>query len=120
MSPLVVVGTSDIYLQSEINEVAKSEGFETRFVTKVEEMEALVNAAAPKLVVLDLSSDEYDPFSGARSLKTLRFPPRILGFFPHVKTELATQAKNAGVDYVVPNSGFLKSLRRILEDLAAK
>ncbi len=115
-----MVGTSDLYLQSEINEVAKSEGFETRFMTKPEEMQPLVNIAAPKLVVLDLSSDEYNPFAFARSLKTLRFPPKVLGFYPHVKTELATQAKTAGVDYVVPNSGFLKSLRRILEELAAK
>lgn len=119
MGGLVVAGTSDLFLQSRINEIAKSQGFETRFLVKTAEIQTLVETSTPKLVVLDLSSDEYEPFLVAKSLKTLPFPPRILGFFPHVKSNLATEAKKAGVDYVVPNSVFLKRFKTLLEELAA-
>ena len=67
------------------------------------------------LVILDLASTEYDPDAVARTLKQNNTSPRILGYYPHVRKDLEAIARSAGVDYVVPNSSFLKRTKEILE-----
>jgi len=114
MGPLVIVATTDLFLQSRITEVAKPLGFETKFAKDEAEVTGAAKTLGPRLVVLDLSSSEYDPFSCARTLKAIRPSLSILGFFPHVRAELKTRAKDSGIDYVVPNSVFLKNLRNLL------
>jgi DNA-binding NarL/FixJ family response regulator len=89
---------------------------EAEFVSDEAGLEAAVKSAYPILVILDLSSTENDPFSCIQAVKSVSSSLRILGFFPHVRTDLRTRARNAGVDYVVPNSGLLKSLKKILTD----
>jgi PleD family two-component response regulator len=77
----------------------------------------LVAENRAELVILDLSSTDYDPFSVARELK-MKFNTRLFGLFPHVKAELKKRADEVGFEYVVPNSSFLPSLRRILLERA--
>ena len=76
-------------------------------------MKRLVAEKRPELVILDLSSTDYDPFSVASELKTI-FNARLFGLYPHVRTELKKRADEIGFEYVVPNSNFLPSLRRIM------
>jgi len=38
--------------------------------------------------------------------------------YPHVRTELKKRADEIGFEYVVPNSSFLPSLRRVLLERA--
>ena len=114
MGPLILAATTDLFLQSRITEVAKPLGFESKFVKDEQEMMGAAKTLGPRLVVLDLSSSEYDPFSCARALKSVSPSLSILGFFPHVRAELKTQAEDSGIDYVVPNSSFLKNLKNIL------
>lgn len=76
-------------------------------------MRRLVAQNRPELVILDLSSSDYDAFSVARELKTT-FNVRLFGLYPHVRTELKKQADEIGMEYVVPNSNFLPVLRRVL------
>lgn len=116
MAPLVVAATTDLFLQSRISEVVKPLGFEAKFVRNSEELTEAVKRANPTLVILDLSSSEYDPFACARTLKSSSPTLKIFGFFPHVREELMTRAKNSGIDYVVPNSGLLKSLKNVLSN----
>ena len=116
MAPRVLAATTDLFLQSRITEVAKSLGLEAEFVSDEAGLEAAVKSVYPILVILDLSSTEYDPFSCTQAVKSVSSSLRILGFFPHVRAELRTRAENAGVDYVVPNSGLLKTLKKVLTD----
>ncbi len=102
----LVAATSDLFLRSRIAELAKQTGADP-FLRR------LVAENRPELVVLDLSSTDYDPFSVARELKT-KFNIRLFGLFPHVKTDLKKRADEMGFEYVVPNSNFLSSLRRVL------
>jgi PleD family two-component response regulator len=113
----VVAATSDLFLRSRIAELAKQTGAEPFFGTVPDELRRLVAETRPELVILDLSSTDYDPFSVARELKT-KFNTRLFGLFPHVKTELKKQADQIGFEYVVPNSNFLPSLRRVLLERA--
>ncbi len=113
-SPHVLVAvTSDLFLQSRITTLALSLGVTAHFVSNSDElMERLT--ADTSLVVIDLSAADHDPFAIARTLKGRRPSLRILGFFPHVKTDLKTRGEKAGVDFVVPNSKFMETLRKIL------
>ncbi len=109
----LVAATSDLFLRSRITELAKQTGADPFFGTDPDELRRLVAENRPEIVILDLSSTDYDPFSVARELRT-KFTVRLFGLFPHVKTELKKRADEMGFEYVVPNSNFLSSLRRIL------
>jgi len=106
-----------MFLQSRIAELAKQTGADPFFATAPDQLNQLVSESRAELVVLDLSSTDYDPFVVGRELKT-KFNTRLFGLFPHVKTELKKRADEAGFEYVVPNSNFLSSLRRILLERA--
>jgi DNA-binding response OmpR family regulator len=109
----IVAATSDLFLRSRITEVARQTGTDPYFATGPDELRKLVAQNRAELVILDLSSTDYDPFAVARELKT-KFNTRLFGLFPHIKTELKKQADQIGFEYVVPNSNFLPSLRRVL------
>ena len=110
----LVAATSDLFLRSRITELAKQTEADPFFATGPDELKRLVAEKRPELVILDLSSTEYDPFSVAKELKTT-FNSRLFGLYPHVRTELKKRADEIGFEYVVPNSNFLSSLRRVLE-----
>ena len=110
----LVAATSDLFLRSRITELAKQTGTDPFFGTGPDELKRLVAENRPELVILDLSSTDYDPFSVASELKTI-FNARLFGLYPHVRTELKKRADEIGFEYVVPNSNFLSSLRRVLE-----
>ena len=111
----LVAATSDLFIRSRITELAKQTGADPYFGTGTDELRRLVAEKRPELVILDLSSTDYDPFSVAKELKTT-FNSRLFGLYPHVRTELKKRADETGFEYVVPNSNFLPSLRRVLLD----
>ncbi len=97
-------------------ELGQSLGLEVRFSISLQELAGLALSHAGCLVILDLASTEYDPGTVARTLKQNKTPPQILGYYPHIRRDLEANAKSAGVDYVVPNSNFLKRTKEILEE----
>jgi PleD family two-component response regulator len=113
----LVAATSDLFLRSRITELAKQTGSDPFFGTGPDELKRLVAETRPELIIIDLSSTDYDPFSVAHELKTI-FNARLFGLYPHVKTELKKRADEMGFEYVVPNSNFLFSLRRVLLERA--
>ncbi len=115
MTVQVLAITSDLFLQSRITELSKSLGANAKIVTTEEDLLRQANLSTPNLVVLDLASSEYDPFSCAQKLKIMTSPPKILATFPHIRTALKLKAEKAMIDYIVPNSGFLKTLKGVLE-----
>ena len=113
----LVAATSDLFLRSRITELAKQTGADPFFGTEPREVRRLVAEKRPELVILDLSSTDYDPFSVGNELKTA-FNSRLFGLYPHVRTELKKRADEIGFEYVVPNSNFLSILRRVLLERA--
>ncbi len=113
----IVAVTSDLFLQSRIAELAGPLGFSTHFAADSEELKRTL-AADTVLVILDLSSTDYDPFAITQMLKTTRPSLRILGFYPHVKTDLKTRGEEASIDVIVPNSKFLTTLGKLLAEEA--
>ena len=115
MTVQVLAITSDLFLQSRITELAKSLGANAKLVTTEEDLLRETSLKTPNLVILDLAASDYDPFSCARKLKAMTSPPKILAMFPHIRADLKSNAEKAMIDYVVPNSGFLKTLKSVLE-----
>ena len=115
MTVQVLAITSDLFLQSRITELSNSLGASTKLVTTEEDLLKQASLRAPNLVILDLASSEYDPFSCAQKLKTMTSPPKILAIFPHISTDLKLRAEKMMIDYIVPNSGLLKTLKSVLE-----
>jgi PleD family two-component response regulator len=115
MTVQVLAITSDLFLQSRVAELTKSLGANATLVTTEEDLLREAKSKDPSLVILDLAASEYDPFLCAQKLKTLTSPPKILAIFPHIRTDLKLKAEKAMIDYIVPNSGFLKTLKSILE-----
>ncbi len=116
MTVKVLAITSDLFLQSRITQLAKSLGANAKLVTTEEDLLRQVNSKNPNLVILDLASSDYDPFSCAQRLKAMSTPPKILAMFPHVRADLKVKAENVMIDYIVPNSSFLKTLKSVLEN----
>ncbi len=115
MTVQVLAITSDLFLQSRITELAKSVGADATLVTTERDLLREARSKEPNLVVLDLSASDYDPFSCAQKLKTMSPPPKILAIFPHIRADLRLKAERVMIDYVVPNSGFLKTLKSVIE-----
>src|SRR5690348_17897981 len=83
MTIQVLAITSDLFLQSRITELAKSLGGNAKLVRTEEDLLIEASSRNPSLVIVDLAASDYDPFSCARKLKTVAFPPKILAIFPH-------------------------------------
>jgi PleD family two-component response regulator len=115
MAVQILAITSDLFLQSRIAELAKSMGANAKLVTDEDALIREANSSHPSLAILDLAASDYDPFSCAQKLKTMASPPRILAMFPHIRVDLKLKAQKLMIDYIVPNSGFLKTLKSVLE-----
>ena len=113
-NPGIIAATTDLFIQSRLNELARSLGLSIKFESNEQELKSLT-ASHPVLVVLDLSSGEYDPVTIIQALKQTENPPRILGYYPHVRKDLETKARYAGIDIAVPNSSLLETMRKIFE-----
>ena len=115
MTVQILAITSDLFLQSRIAELGRSLGKTAKIVTTEKDLIKETGSNKPEIVVLDLASTDYDPFSCAKRLKEMPTTPKILGTFPHIRSDLRARAQEVGVDYIVPNSSFLKTLRSVLE-----
>ena len=115
MTVRVLAITSDLFLQSRIAELAKSTGANAKLVTNEEALMREANSNHPNLAILDLAASDYDPFSCAQKLKTMASPPKILAMYPHIRADLRLKAEEVMIDFIVPNSGFLKTLKSVLE-----
>ena len=113
----VLAATTDLFLRSRITELARQTGNEPYFASGPDEIRRVANQSRAELVIMDLSSSEYDPFSLGKELKVM-FNVRLFALFPHVKAELKKKADEVGFEYVVPNSNFLDSLRRVFLERA--
>ncbi|HZY47874.1 MAG TPA: hypothetical protein VFE96_08780 [Candidatus Bathyarchaeia archaeon] len=111
----ILAAISDLFVQSRIIELARKLGVKVNFVSSQNDLIREIGQESPSLVILDLASSEYDPFTYVKLLRTGSSSPKILAVFPHIRTDLKRRAEEAMIDYIVPNSAFLRKLTHILE-----
>lgn len=116
MNRRVLAAVDDLFFASKIRGTAEQLNVTVEFAKKAETLFDLAKAETPDLIILDLNSEKLDAIATARALKsddTLRAVP-LVGFLSHVQTDLMQEAREAGVEQVMPRSAFTKFLPQIL------
>lgn len=94
-------------------------GYEVRTLGGGPNLAAQVAAAAPSVVLVNLTSTR---FSGPELVRELKALPElskagVVGYAGHVERHFFQAGKEAGADLVVPNSAMRKALPEVLEKL---
>jgi CheY-like chemotaxis protein len=102
----------DLFFQMKLAETAKQLGIEVKVAATPNALLALLEQS-PKLVIVDLNA-RSQPVHAIAALRAKSNGIRIVGFLSHVQVELASQARAAGCDEVMPRSAFTQNLAAIL------
>src|SRR5688572_33244549 len=107
MNTEILAAVGEIFFASKINGAASHLNISVKFVKSIEDL--IEHAGArPRLIILDLNNNRFDPISAIKELKAneaLREIP-IVGFLSHVQVDLMKRAEAAGCDRVMPRSAF--------------
>jgi hypothetical protein len=111
--PIVVAVISDLMFQSRVREQAESLGCDVTVVETPAELRAAIGEAV--LVVIDLHIG--DAWRDAAVAAGERSIP-VLAFGRHTDAALLREAREAGINHVVPRSMLFQALPATLESVA--
>ena len=111
----VLAAVNDLMFQVKISGAAKHAGVTLKYVTTEKDLFEKA-AAGPVLIIFDLTFEAVRPVESIRKLKGTGALKHIslLGYLPHVQTDLQKLAQEAGCDAVMPRSAFSLNLSQIL------
>ncbi len=111
----VLAAVNDLMFQVKISGAAKHAGVNLKYVTTEKDLFEKA-AAGPALIIFDLTFEIVRPVESIRKLKGTAALKHIslLGYLPHVQTDLQKLAQEAGCDTVMPRSAFSLNLSQIL------
>lgn len=107
---------TDLFFLVQVTAAAKPLGLQVVCVKDRETAVEKVQAGAAALVV-DLTCAGAEPLELVREVKALS-PITVIGFLPHVQTELRERALEAGCDSVLARSAFAQKLPELLRLVA--
>jgi hypothetical protein len=119
--PYILALVDDLMVLSRIREAARGAGLEVRTPRRPSDVLAGVRDGG-RIVLVDADSGRL---SWAESLAALREnaggtgSPSVVGFYSHVHSHRAEDARAAGCDRVLPRSAFVKELPGLLAEAAA-
>jgi PleD family two-component response regulator len=116
MTESIIAAVEDMFFAAKIRATAEHLKLSVRFSRSAESVLQMSLETKPRLIIVDLHTQQYDPFALACILKSrddLRSVP-LFCFYSHVQTELRRRAEEAGFDRVLPRSAFTKRLPEIL------
>lgn len=116
-----VILTNDIFFSSKIREAAKSNGIAVEFIKGKDGLIDTLLSRPPSVIILDLSCRKLNPVRLIKEIKStgpLKEIPMI-GYLPHVDTDLKNEAVKEGCDIVFPRSRFAREVGEILSRFAA-
>ena len=116
----VLVGVNDLFFSAKIDAAAKSLSVPLRCVPTCDHVLSAVRETTPPLVILDLDSVGGDAIGLIRTLKSgdQTEQQRIIGFCRHTNTQTLSDAKQAGINQVMPRSDFVQALPDLLRACA--
>ncbi|HKF39620.1 MAG TPA: hypothetical protein VKB21_00965 [Candidatus Acidoferrum sp.] len=109
----VVALMDDLFFQMKVAETAKQLGVEFKVASNGAVLATMLEPPT-KLVVIDLNA-KSDPVATIAQLRATQKELPVVAFLSHIQTDLAAQAKAAGLAEVMPRSVFTQNLARILE-----
>lgn len=121
MAQRVIAAVSDLFFAVKVNDVLKKLDMELKLAKSAEDaMEKVKTPTA--LVIIDLNDRAIAAMELIRAIKSdasLAAIP-VLAFSSHVQVELMNEAKEAGVEAVVPRSVFADRLPELISSLMQK
>jgi len=110
----VVVFMDDLMFLSRIRLAAAAQGIPVVTARRVSDLVAACRRGA-RLAILDLDSQlpTAEAIAAVKSDPALAELP-VVGFFSHVHMERARQALDAGLDWAMPRSAFVRQLEGLL------
>ena len=117
ISTEVVLFEPDLLFSSKIEGAAKRLNIKLRVITDLNELLGELEGGAQKAFVISLDSLE-GKLSALKNHMTGR--PRVIGYYSHVKTHVAEEAKGVGVETVLSRGAFAARLEDSLTELLGK
>ena len=110
----------DLLFASRIREAAKRSGVRLEFVKSGAGFAEKLASRPPAFFIVDLGAKNLDPFA---IISEIRETPAlsgalVIGFLPHVETDLRKKATEAGYDLVAPRSWMAMNVEKIFADTA--
>jgi hypothetical protein len=103
----IAVLSSDLMLALRLEAPARAAGCRLETISSLADLPRALAGLRPGLLVLDLADSAF-PFVDTRGVIGELAPgARLLAFYPHVRADLASQARALGCDLLMPRSRFL-------------
>jgi DNA-binding NarL/FixJ family response regulator len=110
---LVAAVVDDLMFLSRIREAAKRQGADVRAVRTAADATAACREGAA-LVILDLDTPRLPVMETIAAIAGDAAGVELVGFYSHVETERAREARAAGCRTVLPRSAFVRQLDDLL------
>jgi CheY-like chemotaxis protein len=115
MNRTVVVLADDLFWKTKIDQAAKSAQAPAVFISDPAALVKTAEIGKTALVLVDLTIRQ-DPFPAIAALKNGAKTKgiHVVGWYEHVRKELAERGTNAGCDEVLPRSSFSQKLADLI------
>lgn len=111
----IIVFEPDLMFASRIEGAATNAGVGVKFVNDLHEMVEQLRRMTPQTVILNLDAAE-GKLDGLEPL-VKNGPFKTIGYYSHVNTRLAEDAKRIGIGIVLSRGAFTARLGQILREL---
>ncbi len=102
---------SDLISRQQVKSVLDHESV---YIKEIGQLESELPSATQ--IVLDLTNNKLELSQVLAVIKKHNQTEQTVCFFPHIQSELAIQAEEAGFSNVLPRSKFFSSLPQLLND----
>jgi DNA-binding NtrC family response regulator len=116
MSPSVVIYEPDLLFSSRIESICSRSGLDAQVTVTLSGLDEAVRRSVPKLLLVDLDA-LGEPCTGL--VESIRGRCRLVGYYSHADSELATKALAFGFTDVFPRRIFAEKLMGILHEFSS-
>jgi len=111
----LIVLEPDLFFSSRIESISAKLGIEIRILTSLQDLRAALSVESPKVLVvnLDALAAELETLGKLTDEKSFK----IVGYYSHVNTKLAEEARKIGADLVLPRRTFVTKMQDVLSGL---
>lgn len=115
----ILVVIEDLIFLSKVQQTARQAGVRVEPV-EISKLKERLAQSSSRAVIIDLNHGSGSAVEAARAVKTdpAMSEVQVLGFLSHLQTDLARQARLAGLDRVMARSAFTQQLPELLLKLA--
>ena len=110
----IVVLEPDLLFSSKVESACAKLRVETKIVAGFKDLEASLRVEPPNVLIVNLDCFAGDLGGLKRLIQT---PLKIVGYYSHVNSKLADEARAIGVDLIVPRGAFLNKIQDVLSEL---